>query len=57
MKTLRKEIKTLEEAGDMFSAYRVDRGQEKTSLVGIRQEEEPGDSQELEDYGCILGDF
>ena len=31
VKTLRKEMKALEEAGDMFSAYQVDRGEEKTS--------------------------
>ncbi|PVH68576.1 hypothetical protein DL98DRAFT_212581 [Cadophora sp. DSE1049] len=50
-------MKALEEAGDMFSAYQVDRGQEKTSQDGIRQEERPGDGQKLEDYECILGDM
>ena len=57
VKALRKEMKALEEAGDMFSAYQVDRGQEKTSQDGIRQEERPGDGQKLEDYECILGDM
>jgi hypothetical protein len=57
VKALRKEMKALEEAGDMFSAYQVDRGQEKTSQAGIGQEEQPGDGQKLEDYECILGDM
>lgn len=57
VKDLRKEMKALEEAGDMFSAYQVDRGQEKTSQVGNGQEEHPGDGQKLEDYECILGDM
>jgi hypothetical protein len=56
VKALRKEMKVLEEAGDMFSAYQVDRGQEKTSQAGIG-EEQPGDNQKLEDYERILGDM
>jgi hypothetical protein len=57
VKALRKEIKVLEEARDMFSTYQVDRRQEKTSQAGIGQEEQPGDSQKLEDYERILGDM
>src|SRR5258706_5824922 len=56
VKVLRKEMKALEEAGDMFSAYQVDRGQEKTQ-ASIGQEEQPGDGQKFEDYGRILGDM
>jgi len=36
---LRKEMKALEEAGDMFSAYWVDRGQQETAQTGLGQEE------------------
>jgi len=57
VKGLRKEMKSLEEAGDMFSAYRVDHPQEKSSQTGIWQEEQSGDGQKLEDYECILGDM
>jgi hypothetical protein len=57
VKALRKEMKALEAAGDMFSAYQVDRRQEKTSQAGIGQEGQPGDGQKLEDYECILGDM
>ncbi|KAH8585508.1 hypothetical protein B0O99DRAFT_603245 [Bisporella sp. PMI_857] len=45
VKTLRKEMKALEAAGDMFSAYQVDRRQEKTSQAGMGQKGQPGDSQ------------
>jgi hypothetical protein len=57
VKALRKEMKALEEAGDTFGAYQVDRGQEKTSPASIGQEEQPGDSQKLEDYKVVLGDM
>jgi hypothetical protein len=57
VKALRKEMKTLEEVRDMFSVYQVDHRQEKTSQAGIGQEEQPGDSQKLEDYKHILGDM
>ena len=57
VKALRKEMKALEEAGDMFSAYQVDRGQERTSQVGNVQEEQPGDGQKLEEYEVVLGDM
>ena len=50
-------MKALEEAGDMFSAYQVDRGQERTSQVGNVQEEQPGDGQKLEEYEVVLGDM
>jgi hypothetical protein len=56
VKALRKEMKALEEAGDMFSAYQVDHGQEKTQ-AGIGQEEQLGDGQKFEDYERILGDM
>ncbi|KAH7112393.1 hypothetical protein EDB81DRAFT_827897, partial [Dactylonectria macrodidyma] len=57
VKALRKEMKALEEAGDMFGAYRVDRGQEKTPQADIGQEGQPEDGQILEAYECILGDL
>jgi hypothetical protein len=65
VKALRKEMRALEEAGDMFSAYQVNNGQEKTSQVRAEQEEQvrteqeeqPGDGEKLEDYERILGDM
>jgi hypothetical protein len=57
VKALRKEMKALEEAGEMFSAYRVDDGQQETAQTGLGQEEQPVDSQNLEDYEVILGDM
>ncbi len=57
VKALRKEMKALEEAGEMFSAYRVDRGQPETAQAGLGQDEQPGESQSLEDYEVLLGDM
>jgi hypothetical protein len=57
VKALRKEMKALEEAGEMFSAYRVDDGQQETAQTGLGQEEQPVNSQNLEDYEVILGDM
>lgn len=57
VKGLRKEMKALEEAGEMFGAYQLDRGQEKSSQAGIGPEERFGDAQKLEDYERILGDM
>jgi hypothetical protein len=57
VKALRKEMKALEEAGEMFSAYRVDRGQQEAARAGLSQGERPGESQKLEDYEVILGDM
>jgi hypothetical protein len=56
IKALRKEMKALEEAGDMFSAYEVNRGQEMILQTGIGPEEQTDDSQKLEDYEVILSD-
>jgi hypothetical protein len=33
-------MKALEEAREMFSAYRVDRGQQETAQTGLGQEEQ-----------------
>jgi hypothetical protein len=57
VKALRKEMKTLEEAGDMFGAYQVDHPQEKSSQAGTGREEQPEDDQNLEDYERILDDM
>jgi hypothetical protein len=57
VKALRKEMKALEEAGEMFGAYRVDRGQKETAQAGLGQEEQTGGGQKLEDYEVILGDM
>jgi hypothetical protein len=57
VKTLRREMKSLEEAGDMFSAYHVDRGQEQSSQASIGPEEQPRDNQKLEDYESIFGNM
>jgi hypothetical protein len=54
-KALRKEMKALEEAGEMFSAYRVDRGQQDAAQAGLGLDEQLGESQKLEDYEVILG--
>jgi hypothetical protein len=48
--------KALGEAGDMFSAYQVHRGQEKSSDWDWTRGT-AGDGQKLEDYECILGDM
>ena len=50
-------MKALEEAGDIFSAYHVDREQKKISHVGTGQEEQSGDSQRLEEYEVVLGNM
>jgi hypothetical protein len=55
VKALRKEMKALEEAGEMFSAYQFDRVQEKSSQADTGLEEQPGDAQKLEDYERVLG--
>ncbi|RSL41974.1 hypothetical protein CEP54_015647 [Fusarium duplospermum] len=55
VKSLRKEMKALEEAGDMFGTYQVNDPQEKSSHAGIIWEEQPQDSQTPEDYEHILG--
>jgi hypothetical protein len=47
VKALRKEMKALEEAGDMFSAYQVNYGQEKTSQVRTEQEEQVRTEQQV----------
>ncbi|KAF1807932.1 hypothetical protein P152DRAFT_500692 [Eremomyces bilateralis CBS 781.70] len=57
VKALRKEMKALEEAGGMFSAYQVDREQEKSLQGGIRREGQSEDGQKPEDYECILDDM
>jgi hypothetical protein len=57
VKALRKEIKALEQAGEMFSAYRVDRVQQETAPTGLGQEEQTVGGQKLEDYEVILGDM
>ena len=44
VKALRKEMRALEEAGEMFSAYRVDCKQPEGIQAGLRQDEQPGDS-------------
>ncbi|KAF1809280.1 hypothetical protein P152DRAFT_461699 [Eremomyces bilateralis CBS 781.70] len=56
IKDLRKEMKELEEAGDMFSAYQVDRVQEKTSPAGVGREKQ-SEGQKVEDYERILGNM
>lgn len=38
-------------------AYRVDHGQQETAQAGLGQDEQPGESQKLEDYEVILGDM
>jgi hypothetical protein len=57
VKVLRKEMKALEEAREMFSTYQVDRRQQETIQAGLRQEEQTRGSQKLEDYEVILGDI
>jgi hypothetical protein len=57
VKALRKDMKELEEAGDMFSAYRVDRGKQGTAQTDLGRDEQPGGNQGLEDYEVILGDM
>jgi len=57
VKALRKEMKALAEAGDMFSAYEVDHAQEKPPQVGIERHEQSGGGQKLEDYERILSDM
>jgi hypothetical protein len=57
VKALRKEMKALEEAGEMFSTYRVDHGQQEAAQTGLVQEGQPRESQKLEDYEVILGDM
>jgi hypothetical protein len=57
VKALRKEMKELEEAGDMFSAYRVDRGNQGIAQTDLGRDEQPGNNQGLEDYEVILGDM
>jgi hypothetical protein len=47
VKALRKEMRALEEAGDMFSAYQVNHGQEKTSQVRTEQEEQVRTEQQV----------
>ena len=57
VKALRKEIKVLEEAGEMFSTYQVDCRQPETAQAGLGQDEQPGESQSLEDYEVLLRDI
>jgi hypothetical protein len=54
MKALRKEMKALEEAGDMFGAYRVDQEQQEATQIGIGREGELIVGEKLEDYEIIL---
>ncbi|KAH7119247.1 hypothetical protein EDB81DRAFT_815518 [Dactylonectria macrodidyma] len=54
VKALRKEMEALEVAGGMFSAYKVDRGREKSPQAGIGREEQFEDGQKPEDYERIL---
>lgn len=56
VKGLRKEMKALEEAGGMFSAYQVDHVQEKTSPAGVGREKQ-SEGQKVEDYERILADM
>lgn len=56
VKELRKEMKALEEAGDMYSAYRVDHPQENASVwdwTGRTAQR----WTTIEEYQCILGDM
>ncbi len=47
-------MKELEEAGDMFRAYQVERGNQGTAQTDLGCDEQPGDNQALEDYEVIL---
>jgi hypothetical protein len=47
-------MKALEEAGEMFSAYRVDRGQQDAAQAGLGLDEQLGEGQKLEDYELFL---
>ena len=55
VKALRKEMKALELAGEMFSTYQVCHGQEKNSQAGLGKENQPENHDNLEDYERILG--
>ena len=56
VKGLRKEMKALEEAGSMFSAYQVDNIQEKPLRPGVGTEK-PSEDQKVEDYERVLDDM
>ncbi|KAF1817464.1 hypothetical protein P152DRAFT_454052 [Eremomyces bilateralis CBS 781.70] len=56
VKALRKEMKELEGAGGMFSAYQVDRVQEETSPAGVGREKQ-SEGQKVKDYERMLGDM
>ncbi|KIN06753.1 hypothetical protein OIDMADRAFT_46684 [Oidiodendron maius Zn] len=55
VKAQRREIKALEVAREMCSAYRVDHGQQEAARTGPEQEDQPRESRKLEDYKVILG--
>ncbi|KAJ4189476.1 hypothetical protein NW759_016766 [Fusarium solani] len=55
VKSLRKEMKALEEAGDMFDTYRINDPQEESSQTSISRERQSQDDQQPEDYERILG--
>ncbi|RSL42675.1 hypothetical protein CEP51_016454 [Fusarium floridanum] len=55
VKSLRKEMKALEEAGDMFGTYRINDPQEESLQTSISRERQSQDDQQPEDYERILG--
>jgi hypothetical protein len=55
VKSLRKEMKALEEAGDMFGTYQIGDPQEQSSQTSISREGQSQDDQQPEDYERILG--
>jgi hypothetical protein len=57
VKALRKEMKALEVARKMFSAYRVDHEQQEAARTGPEQEYQPRECRKLEDYEVIIGDM
>jgi hypothetical protein len=53
-KSLRKEMKALEEAGEMFSAYRINQDQEVARDTIVTQDRPLGVGNKLEDYEILL---
>jgi hypothetical protein len=57
VKALRKEMKALEEAGEMFGGYKVDSDQDSPTETGEGQVTLTRDGVGVEDYEAILGDM